>query len=214
MDREGVAMIQDRPIAEDLDDQERDKLYKSIVGGVAWPAKHPGYAIVLGCARETLHSPWCAYAVDEFESYNINELVHQCCVLDQKWNPDRWLGDPDNDAAFEVMVRANKKYAEQNRRWLGLKLSPPLTLEHKRPYQYMHTQLLHLMNKKRTRLYLKSAIVRNYMSLLLPADIPILQFGDFPHIEALAYAATDIFRVNESKLTPPSDKMRRAPMRY
>jgi len=207
-------MIQDRPISEDIDDKERSKLYKTIIGGVSWPAKQPGYAIVLGCARETINSAWCAYVVDEYESEDIHDLVHQCCILDQKWSPDRWLGDPDNDAAFEIITQVNRTYAETDLRWIGFKLCPPLVLEHKRPYEYMMTQLVYLMNKKRIRLYLKNAIVRNYMSSILPADLPVLKFGDFPHTEALAFAALDIYRVNESKLERPRDIVRRAPMRY
>ena len=89
-----------------------------------------------------------------------------------------------------------------------------MVLEYKKPYEYMSVQVRYLMQPKQIRLYLKNAIVRNYMSLMLPSDLPILKFGDFPHIEALAFAALDIFKVNESKIgRPRRGGLNRSPMR-
>ena len=159
-------LVKDRPIGEELNDRERDNLYKTIIGGVSWPAKHSGYAVMLGMARERVNTPWCAFVVDQYESEDIHDLVHQCCVLDKRWKPDRWLGDPDNDAAFEIMCAANRKYAVSDSRWRGFKLCPPLVLESKRPYEYMMTQVKYMMSKTRTRLFLKDARVGSYMRLI------------------------------------------------
>ena len=43
----------ERPMGEALETHERKKLYEAIVGGVSWPCRRKGYAIVLGYGRES-----------------------------------------------------------------------------------------------------------------------------------------------------------------
>ena len=64
------------------------------------------------------------YLLDEFESFDMRQLVRQCGVLDFKYAPDRWVGDYHNDAASlfidEMNAECRQGHHDKDARQLAL----------------------------------------------------------------------------------------------
>lgn len=190
--------LKDRPLNEVLDERQRKRLYTVIVGGVSWPSKQDGYAILLAMGRETTFSPWCAYAIEEYETSDIYKLIRHCCQLQLKWEPDRWVADIENDAAFEIVARTNMEFErDKGDAWEGFPASPPIILDHKRPYEFISPTIRKNLQEDRKRLYLKNAKAEYMMTLLETREISNYKWGDFPHLEALCFALMDIYTLHE-----------------
>ncbi|MBL7190031.1 MAG: hypothetical protein ISS70_27200 [Phycisphaerae bacterium] len=108
---------------------------KAIWGGVAWPGKRPGCAVVIGMDRKMHLGSHDVYLLDEFESFDTRKLVRQCGVRDLKYSPDRWIGEWNNDAASRFIQDMNAEYEQGNhsnskvhRRKFTLKPTPILEM--------------------------------------------------------------------------------------
>jgi hypothetical protein len=66
--------LEDRPIGEVLEEEERGETYELIVGGVSWPARGQGYAVILGVGRDSNFEPYRAYVLDEYQDYDLCKL--------------------------------------------------------------------------------------------------------------------------------------------
>lgn len=205
-------MLTDRPIGEVLSPKQGSAMYPCRCAGVAWPGKEVGYAVVLGLARETVHHPYSAYVIDEYESGDIADLIRQCCVLDAKWSPDRWMGNRDNEAAQMILWQVVSKYALEHGNWRGLSICPPIYMEHKRPYEYMIPQIKDMLKLQVygeieiRKLYLKGCMAVPRLQTLDTQDLTEFKWGERPHIEALAFAALEIFALYENMTYRPPER--------
>ena len=171
-------------------------LFKTIWGGVALPSKRPGFSVVVGVANERNVDDFDVILLDEFESFDMRELIRKCGVLDFKYHikvndyrrtdlVGRWVGDIKNDAAARFIQEMNdeKRKMAGAKRYFGL--SQTTMLEMERPYQYILPQIKELLNPERRRLFLKDSKVLNYLSQIEETEIASLESGEFPAIEAL-----------------------------
>jgi len=195
--------IEDIELGHDYRGGELKSLYRQIYGGVSWPDKRPGFAVVLGVGHKKRFDSYPVYLLDEFESEDMGELVRQCGALQYKYQPEMWAGDRLNDAADRLineMNRANKPVKKEDKGWWRNPLPParlfyvsatPI-LDMKCPYPYMLSELKQLLNPDHRLLFLKDGKVAGYLSGLEASEISTFNFGDFPAIEALAFAAIEI----------------------
>ncbi len=182
-------------LGQELTTEELKTRYKQIYGGVAWPGKRPGFAVVIGMDHERHLDNHNIYLLDEFESSDTREIVRQCSALDYKYQPARWIGDTRNDAADRFITEIKRELhsvenSREHRRYFSV--SSTLMLDMKHPFQYILPELKRLLDKDRRQLFLKDSQVINYLSEIDPSEIPTLEFGDFPAIEALAFAVIDM----------------------
>ena len=182
---------------------------KRIYGGVAWPGKNPGFAVVIAMGREKHFDKHDIYLLDEFESFDTRELVRQCGALDFKYRPDRWVGDTRNDAADRFIRELNAELAtpddlqtlsvldfgrrvtdfSQRRRF---SLASTAMLDMEQLYPYVLPQIKGLLDPDRRQLFLKGSKVADYLSGIEPGQIAELQLGDYPAVEALAFAVIEM----------------------
>lgn len=196
--------------------QELKEQSKLICGGVAWPGKGLGFAVVVAKSVFQHFDNSDVYLLDEYESGNMRKLVRQCGVLDFKYKPDVWIGDRLNDAADRFIREMNDEHKspknqdeEQHyaidlfgrqttyhrqglnkRRSFNLCSTKMLDMDY--PFQYIFPEIKRLLDKERRQLFLKDSKVLDYLGTIRPEEIPEIGFGDFPAIEALAFAVLEI----------------------
>ena len=180
---------------------------RAIYGGVAWPGKRPGFAVVVGMDHKFLSDSRDVFLLEEFESCDVRRLVRQCGALDLKYHislhrsysldaPDRWIGDYKHDAASRFIQERNEELQrvhgqnDQGRRF-NLDSTPMLDME-KGLYSYILPRIKELMHPERRRLFLKDSRVLNYLSEVEESDLAELELGDYPAIEALAFAVIEM----------------------
>lgn len=184
-------------------DKELKSCYRQVFGGVVWPGKNPGFAVVVGMGHEKHFDNYDIYLLDEFESVDIRVIVRQCGVLNFRYQPTMWIGDRKNDAADRFIREMDRETQEkenqqkpwyrsspQRRRQFYVTPTPILDMAH--PYPYIFSELKSLLDEDRRQLHLKDSMVANYLSGIEPSEICTFEFGEFPAIEALAFAATEM----------------------
>lgn len=165
-----------------------------IYGGVAWPGKRAGFAIIVLMDDKPHFDSHDVCVLAEFESYSTREIVRQIGVLDNTYMPDRWIGDNRNDAA-DAFVRELQKDGDRDRRRSKLMFVYTSMLEMEYFYRYALDEIKRLTQKERKMLYLKESAVIRYLSEIIDEEmITELKHGDYPAIEALAYAVVTIMK--------------------
>ena len=178
-------------------------LFKTIWGAVGLPSKRPGFSVVVGIANQRNLGDYDVILLDEFESFDMRELIRRCGVLDFKYRitandyrggylAGSWVGDFKNDAAARFIQEMNDEQNDMGRAKRYFGFSPTTMLEMERPYQYVLPQIKEMLNPERRRLLLKDSKVLNYLSQIEEADSASLEPGEFPAIEALAFAVLEM----------------------
>jgi hypothetical protein len=162
---------------------------KAVYGGVSWPGKHRGFAVVVAMNRfekyGTKEHEICL--LDEVESRDMWELVKQIGVLDLKYNPSVWIGDSGNPTADQFVRELN---SETHGRSLSFDRTSMLDMDW--PYQHMLQSLRRMLRQDSRTLYLKDSKVVEYLREI-DADAEIeLELGEYPAIEALAFAVLEM----------------------
>ena len=183
---------------------ELSTYFRAVWGAVSWPGKRPGVAVVVGMLHEPHFDSHDVILVDEYESFDLRQLVRQSGVLDVKYGisasriyqpnaPGRWIGDFKNDAAsrfVEEMNAEQKRDGAEGRELFSL--TPTLMLEMENLYSFILPQLKELVSAEHKMLFLKDGKVSAYLSEIQPEEISELQPGDYPAIEALAFAVIEL----------------------
>lgn len=164
-----------------------------IFGGVAWPDKRPGFAVVvlMDTRKHFEGNDICVLA--EFESYSIRELIRQIAVLDGQYMPDRWIGDRKHDAADKFLREVDMDGDKDRRKPKFMLVSTPL-LEMDNFYKYALDEIKRLLAKDKRMLHLKDSLIINYLSGIEEEEIGEIKYGDYPAIEALIYAIVSLQR--------------------
>ena len=171
---------------------------ESIYGGVAWPGKRPGFAVVVGTSGIQRFGSHDVYLLDEFESFDTRELVRQCGVLDYKYRPASWIGDNKNGAADIFINKMNDEFARQERQFY---LTPTQILDmERRLYDYILPELKDLLKEERRQLFLRDSRVLNYLREVELNDITELELGHYPAIEAIAFAVLEMLQRGDDHL--------------
>ena len=157
--------------------------FNHLCGAVAWPGKRPGFVIIVGAARDGN-----LYVVTEYESLDMRELALHCMVLDQSFPPGKWVGDSERSEVVQLLSELNRdggKSFQINPLW-------PWLLESTSPYQAMLPKIRMLGKPDRQKLVLRGSTVENSLNEINDDEIFEMKFGDFPSIEALAFAVMGV----------------------
>jgi len=194
---------------------------KAVWGGVSWPGKRPGFAVVVGMGCEPHFDSHDIYLLDEYESFDMRKLVRQCGVLDEKYcislytvyRPhkltNQWIGNYKNEAASRFIDEMNQEYGVELdepmfQRHFGLSSTPILEME--RPYQFMLPNIKELLSPERRQLFLKDSKIVNYLSEIEENEVSELELGEYPAIESLSFTVIELrnyIRVQEQSAHLP-----------
>jgi len=163
---------------------EMNKCCRAIFGGVSWPGKRPGYAVIVAMDKFRRFESYEVCILAEYESTSVRELVRQCGVLDYQYEPKKFIGDWKNDAADKFIREMNSERTKQEHKF-SVNLTPMLEMENL--YPYMLDELKRLLDANRRMLFLKDARVVNYLSEIEAEDIASLELGEYPAIEATCF---------------------------
>jgi hypothetical protein len=179
-----------------------------IYGGVAWPGKRPGFALVVGMDRKRHFDSHDIYLLDEYESFDIRKLVRQCVALDRKYfisytgysrtdSPGRWIGQSKNDAAYRLLQEVNDEFSRDSRDDIDdltyyFSIDPTPLYEMENLYPYILAEIKELLDPERRQLFLKESKVANYLSGINPEEVVDMQLGDYPAVEALGIVVAEM----------------------
>ena len=163
-----------------------------IYGGVSWPGKRAGFAVVVLRDSKEHFDSYDVQVIAEFESWSTRDLVRQIGVLDDVYMPDRWIGDNRNDAA-DAFVRELSRDGDRDRRRSKLMFVYTSMLEMDYFYRYALDEIKRLTERSRKMLYLKDSSIVRYLSEIIDEEqIAELKYGEYPAIEALAFAVITV----------------------
>ena len=183
--------IRTAPLGQQFPEAELKLHFRAIYGGVAFPGKNPGCAVLIAMDKEKHGDSYDICLLDEIECFDIRELIRLCDALDQRYEPKLWIGDRCNDAAYHFIRELNEERRKSERvRLFDLYQTPILQMEHL--YPYVLAQIRRLLDPDHRQLFLKDSKVVNYLSGIEPGQIGDLQVGDYPAIEALALAVLEM----------------------
>jgi hypothetical protein len=184
---------------------EMNKCCKAIFGGVSWPGKRPGYAVVVAMDKHRRFDSYEVCVLAEYESPSVRDLVRQADILDYTYEPKKWIGDWKNDAADKFIRELNSEKTKQVPKF-SVNLTPMLEMENL--YPYMLDELKRLLDEKRRMLYLKDAKVVNYLSEIEEEDIASLGLGEYPAIEATCFAVLSMLIEQKNLIKRPKMPMK------
>jgi len=195
--------------------------FRAVWGGVSFPGRRPGFACVLAMDYEPHLDSYDIFLLDEYESFDLRELIRQCRILDlrysiqleRSYNPNslnRWLGDDKNDAASRFIVEMNTESRnDPAKHTVRFALSATAILEMENLYSYILPQIKDLLTAERRQLFLKGSKIVGYLSEIEDAQISELEFGAYPAIESLAFAVIELRDAIEQE-----NKIPEKPYRY
>ncbi|UCC97178.1 MAG: hypothetical protein JSW66_15190, partial [Phycisphaerales bacterium] len=179
--------------------------FRAVWGGISFPGRRPGFCVVVGMGHEKMCGRYIIYLLDEYESGDTRKLVRQAGALDVKYalstlksyyrpcDSGRWFGDDKNDAASRLIEEMNREQhrdgSEEGRE--PFRLTPTSMLEMEGFYLFALSTLKDLLNAERRMLFLKDSKILGYMSEIENGQSSELKLGDYPGIEALAFAVLE-----------------------
>lgn len=191
-------MIQDiktTPLNYAHTDLELSNQCKVIYGGVAWPGKQPGFAVIVAMVYEQHLDSHDIYLLEEYESFDTRELVRQCGAMDTRYKPAMRIGDNRNNAADRLINEMADELKSPTKSMVTRRsfyVCPTTMTEMNQLYAYMLPKLKRLLEPERRVLFLKDSKVLTYLIAIEESEIADLQFGAYPAIEALAFAVIEM----------------------
>jgi len=168
---------------------------KVIYGGVAWPAKQPGFAVIVAMTREQHLDSHDIYLLEEYESFDTRELVRRCGAMDARYKPAMWIGDNRNNAA-DRLIKEMATELQTPRRSLAPRrsfwVSSTMLVEMKQLYAYILPHLKRWLDPQRRMLFLKDSKILNDLAAIEEGEIAGFELGEYPAIEALAFALMEM----------------------
>jgi hypothetical protein len=164
----------------------------SVYGGIGWPSsKNPGFAVVvaMACNEQTREYEICL--LNEFESPLYRKVIMYCTTVDSKYEPKMWIADTTNDSAEEIKYNMRDKVC--------FDLSETNLIEMKPLYPFLLDRLKEMLNPEHRRLFLRdNSKLLKYLGDIEEGQVASLVLGDYPAIEALAFAVIELLRLVES----------------
>lgn len=188
MDRE---QVRDRPIGHVWQHGELERYFAAVAGGVAFPGKRPGFAVIAGLRPFRQKDHYEIHVLDEVESPDMGELLRSCHGLIAEYHIRmmerelfRWYGDTRNTAAVNLMHTINGDGPRETR--LQITWAYPV-LNVGQPYAFMLTRLKEYLGENRKQLFLRGSRTQHTLTEVPPDELAELTFGDYPPVEALAF---------------------------
>ena len=186
----------------------------AVWGGIAGPCEdRPGYIIVVGACKERHPGGYELCVLDDYESFDVRELIRQCVAMDLKYwvswrridqsgDPEgRWLADETHDAAMDFLAEANDEFRRESRLHQSLQKPRQIRIRHtallekEHLYDFLLPQIKLWLQPDRMLLYLKDSKVALHLQgfdAIDASDISGLKIGYCPAMEALGYVTVEL----------------------
>jgi len=180
------------PIGHVWHHQDLWKHFAAVAGGVAYPGKRPGFAVVAGLrpVAGERHHEICV--LDEVESPDLGQLLRLCRGLIPKYHyprsPDeffRWFGNRRSTAA-ETLIRDLNGTAS-GPRMHDLTIRSTAILDMETPYAFMVAKIREYTSEGQKTLHLRGSRVTSGLTEIPQGELSELAFGSYPAVEALAF---------------------------
>jgi hypothetical protein len=166
--------------------------FAAVMGGVAYPGRRPGHAIVAGLCHSRDEDDFEAHVLQEAESPDLGELLRACRGLGKRYRPAgmprnelfRWAGDGEHVGANRIIWRLNE---EPDFKYDQLTVQTTTLIDGPQPYLSMLAMLWEYTRPGRKRLYLHNSKAAFAMNDIPPDEVADARVGDFPAVEALAF---------------------------
>jgi hypothetical protein len=174
--------LTDIPLGQTWTQDNLKAAFQVVWGGLAYPGKRPGFALVAGLRRQNESE---VHVLDEYESTDLGDLLRRCRSLGEKYRVNYglpeflWWGDNQLTSALPLMREIGFDYPRH---------SPILDME--QPYSYMMAKLHEYLNRVNKQLVLRGSKVAVTLTDIKPEDVSYLEFGAYPDVEALAFVVT------------------------
>jgi hypothetical protein len=180
--------VKEAKLGQTFDSKDLKECCTGVYGGISWPAKRPGFAVVVAMKSfETFgRQRHEVCLLDEVESADMWELIERCRGLDLKYDPSDWIGDNENSAADRIMQEMSS-----DSKLRTFSLTPASIASMDRPYQYMLQSLRRMLREDKRTLFLKDSRSLEYLREIEEGAEVELELGEFPSVEALAFAALE-----------------------
>ncbi|MHC4117017.1 MAG: hypothetical protein ACYSWO_05885 [Planctomycetota bacterium] len=177
--------VKDAQLGETFHCKALEECCTGVYGGISWPGKYPGYAVVVATKTvKTLGGDRTEVCLlDEVESRDTWQLIERCGGLDLEYNPSAWFGDDENPTANDFMRSNSNRH-----KWYVVR-SDILALD--KLYQRILQNIRHMLREDRKALFLKGGRVVDYLSQVEADKECELELGEFPAIEALGFAVLE-----------------------
>jgi hypothetical protein len=165
--------------------------FAAVQGGVAYPGRRPGHAIVAGLCTPKTRDDLEIHVLAETESPDLGELLRACRGLAKQYRLAgalrsdlfRWIGDGEQVGANRIIWRLNE---EDERACDQLTVETTTLIDAPSPYLSMFSVLSELTRPDRKRLFLHGSLAAHAMNEVPPDEVASTKLGEFPAIEALA----------------------------
>jgi hypothetical protein len=166
--------------------------FAAVMGGVAYPNRRPGFAVVAGLCRPRDKDDFEAHVLAEAESHDLDELLRSCRGLAKRFRPAgtlrtelfRWIGAGEHVGANEILWRLNK---DPDFRYDQLSIETTTLIDGPQPYLSMLPTLSQYTHPDRKRLYLHGSKAEPAMNEIPPDEVAETRLGEYPAVEALAF---------------------------
>lgn len=175
-------------------DEEKDRLYKRIYGGLSMPARRPGYCCMVG-QTHALNPVGDRELVllDEAERWDAKELIELASGFDFRYMPERWYGN-GKDLVSRTIIRAMNISLEGDKSGKDFKINHSRVLDNPKPIQYIFPILKTRLEGVCKKLFPANSLIGNYMRQIPDEDVVNLDIGDYPAIESLAFCVLELNR--------------------
>lgn len=165
-----------------------------VAGGVSYPGRRPGHAIVAGLCEPRDRADFEAHVLAETESRDLGDLLRACRALGGQYRRAgmlrqetfRWLGDGKHVGANEILWRLNKEAGNAGDH---LSIETTTLIDGPQPYLTMFATLSEYVKPDRKRLYLHNCKAALAMTEVPADEVADARIGDYPAVEALAFVA-------------------------
>jgi hypothetical protein len=186
----GCEQVKNRPLGHVWDRFELRDFFELVAGGVAYPGKRPGFAVVAGLRPVREEGQYEIHVLDEAESKDLGELLRLCRSLIPKYQTYadrderfRWYGNGNNTAAQALIREINERTKDAAA--LYVSSSPILDME--TPYSFIISRLRQYTAEGQKSLFLRGSRTAAHLTDVQPDEMFALPLGSFPAVEALTF---------------------------
>lgn len=168
-------------------DMKKDRLYQRIWGGVVWPGKNPGFAVVV--AEEVSMDPAPKlFTLAEVEEEIMEKLIIRCIEMTSEFQVSDWHGRISDKESMFYLSDFNSKAIDHHRKTFDVMDAP---YSKSGLIQYHINILLEKLKPNNTKLFFhKESRLDSFLQDLPASKISTAKDIDYPAIAALGYVVS------------------------
>jgi hypothetical protein len=169
-------------------DNETQRKYQRIMGGISWPSKKPGAVVVLAETVAAFRQSPNYYVLTVYESQNLDGLINSALGFENYYKTQSWYGNLHNLECTHYLQVRNQLASDQRQATLLLQsawyLKPTGLISH-------HLNIFKmLLAPNAKRLFLENKKLAASLGELPSAEVAEAKDTDYPLLAATGFAVT------------------------